>query len=635
MFQGYKKGSNNIPQCTMCNKYNHLQCVELTGDDFPLPIDWQCKKCCTQSLPFSAVTNDDLLLTIEALDKKSAEFLKNVPSFSIQTLIDKLPGQKFDTDEFISDNTESKYHTPAQFVSEKLSKKSFTMFHMNIASLQAHIGELRTLLTLLDHPFDAICITETRLHEPSPLVNINITGYDFLHTPTTTTCGGAGMYVKSVYHAVPLKKFTASHTDICETIFTEIKSNSKKNLIIGCIYRHHSTIPLFCSTYLTKTLNQITNSKKTCALLGDFNVDLIKYGDHPDVTSFYDLVTSHGFRPLILQPTRLRTKTGTLIDNIFINDLSCTSKGGNINTSISDHLVQFSQVNIFDSTPHVKAKRKPIRNWRIFNKREFAEELTNTNWDDVSDVNADTNTSFSNFYNRVTTLLDEMAPLKTPTKREVRLQQKPWITSGILKSMAKRDIFHKDFATEKNPEKKERLGMIYRSYRNLIVTLLRTSKKKYHTDYFEEHKQNMKKTWDGIRDLINVSKKSSTNINEIIHDKQSFTDNKDIAKALNNYFVNIGPSIEEKIPKGKHPFQSYLGEQNPVALTLNPCDADEIAAIIATFGAGKASGPFSIPTNLLKEFSQHFSKPISIIVNKSLQEGVYPQLLKSELVCAI
>jgi hypothetical protein len=144
-----------------------LKCAKLTGNDFPLACSWQCPKCCTQSLPFSAITNDDLLLTIEGFDKKAADFLKNVPSFSIQSLIDKLPGEKFDTDEFISDNIESKYYSPAQFISEKLSKKSFTMFHMNIASLQAHIDELKSLLTLLDHPFDAICITETRLYESS------------------------------------------------------------------------------------------------------------------------------------------------------------------------------------------------------------------------------------------------------------------------------------------------------------------------------------------------------------------------------------------------------------------------------------------------------------------------------------
>ena len=88
------------------------------------------------------------------------------------------------------------------------------------------------------------------------------------------------------------------------------------------------------------------------------------------------------------------------------------------------------------------------------NKREFADELNNTNWDDISDPDKDTNTSFSKFYNKVTKLLDEMAPYKKLTKKEIKLQQKPWITRGILNSMSKRDIFHKDFVTEKDPAKK-------------------------------------------------------------------------------------------------------------------------------------------------------------------------------------
>jgi hypothetical protein len=57
--------------------------------------------------------------------------------------------------------------------------------------------------------------------------------------------------------------------------------------------------------------------------------------------------------------------------------------------------------------------------------------------------------------------------------------------------------------------------------------------------------------------------------------------------------------------------------------------------IISRFGASKASGPYSIPTNLLKEFSLQFSVPISIIINKSLNEGIFPQSLKIALVCAI
>ena len=228
-----------------------------------------------------------------------------------------------------------------------------------------------------------------------------------------------------------------------------------------------------------------------------------------------------------------------------------------------------------------------------------------------------------------------MAAFKKLTKKEIKLQQKPWITRGILNSMSKRDTFYKDFVTEKDPVKKARLGTVYKSYRNRIVTLLRISKKKYYTDYFDEHKQNMKKTWDGIRDLINVSKKSSISINKIVHDNQTFTDSINIAKTLNNYFVNVGPTIEKKIPKAKTSFHSYLGDQNNINLLLNQCDEDEVSEIISSFGTGKACGPFSLPTNLLKEFSHHFTKPLTIIINKSLQAGVFPQSLKMALVCAI
>ena len=104
---------------------------------------------------------------------------------------------------------QSGHTVPTQFISKKLSKRSFTMIHLNIASLQGHIDELRSLLTLLNHPFDVICITETRLQEPSPLVNIEIPGYDFHHTPTLTQCGRVGMYIKSIHEYEVLNKYSA------------------------------------------------------------------------------------------------------------------------------------------------------------------------------------------------------------------------------------------------------------------------------------------------------------------------------------------------------------------------------------------------------------------------------------------
>ena len=101
------------------------------------------------------------------------------------------------------------------------------------------------------------------------------------------------------------------------------------------------------------------------------------------IDDVYDELVTHSFRPLLLQPSRVTAQTRTLIDNIYVNDLSSFSTGGNLTTSISYHFDQFSQIYIFQSTKRVK-KSKFGRNWRIFNKNECKEELEKSSWDNVT-----------------------------------------------------------------------------------------------------------------------------------------------------------------------------------------------------------------------------------------------------------
>ena len=72
-----------------------------------------------------------------------------------------------------------------------------------------------------------ICISETRLHEELPSVNGEIDGYEFIHNPTLTQCGGVGMYIKNGIDFSIVKNLTESHKDICESIFIEIKHQQK------------------------------------------------------------------------------------------------------------------------------------------------------------------------------------------------------------------------------------------------------------------------------------------------------------------------------------------------------------------------------------------------------------------------
>ena len=170
---------------------------------------------------------------------------------------------------------------------------------------------------------------------------------------------------------------------------------------------------------MNQTIATITKSKKTCILTGDFNINIIDYEHHSGVSEFYDNISAHGFRPLVLQPTRISSTPATLIDNIFINDLGCHAKGGNITSSISDHFLQFSLIDLHGEydTNAKKTANKSRRNWRIFNKREFTDELSNIDWSFLNEM--DTDTSCATFLNKVETLLNEMAPYKKITKKKL------------------------------------------------------------------------------------------------------------------------------------------------------------------------------------------------------------------------
>ena len=99
-----------------------------------------------------------------------------------------------------------------------------------------HIDELRSFLSNLKHRFKVICISETRLHDVKPLVNVDIDGYSFEHTPTSSQCGGTGIYISDELEYDLLKTFSVSHPNISESTFIEIKNKSKKNILLLVLY---------------------------------------------------------------------------------------------------------------------------------------------------------------------------------------------------------------------------------------------------------------------------------------------------------------------------------------------------------------------------------------------------------------
>ena len=55
--------------------------------------------------------------------------------------------------------------------------------------------------------------------------------------------------------------------------------------------------------------------------MGDFNLDLLKFGIHVPTEEFIDAMFSFGLVPTITKPTRTQGNTATLIDNLFTSSV--------------------------------------------------------------------------------------------------------------------------------------------------------------------------------------------------------------------------------------------------------------------------------------------------------------------------
>ena len=77
------------------------------------------------------------------------------------------------------------------------------------------------------------------------------------------------------------------------------------------------------------------------------------------------------------------------------------------------------------------------------------------------------------------------------------------------------------------------------------------------TNIFHDNKLNIFKAWGGIREMINISKKGSNNINCIQIGKNTITNSSVIANEFNTHFTSVAKQIEEKLIKPKHHYSKY------------------------------------------------------------------------------
>ena len=76
------------------------------------------------------------------------------------------------------------------------------------------------------------------------------------------------------------------------------------------------------------------------------------------------------------------------------------------------------------------------------------------------------------FLQKISKLLQKNVPYIMP-KSYSSFSSKPWMTTAIANSIKSKNKIFEKFCEEKNPQQKEIYGKQFKTYRNLLITLLR------------------------------------------------------------------------------------------------------------------------------------------------------------------
>ena len=124
--------------------------------------------------------------------------------------------------------------------------------------------------------------------------------------------------------------------------------------------------------------------------------------------------------------------------------------------------------------------------------------------------------------------------------------------------------------------------IMYHTHRNKIKHDLAVAEKDYYNKLLESNKNDMRKTWNILKGIINKKRNSKLQSCFKIDEFTVITDESMVSKKFNDFFVNIGPSLASKIPYQTTSSSSYLCQEPQHSTSIYPVDLKEVDDIISS-----------------------------------------------------
>ena len=211
-------------------------------------------------------------------------------------------------------------------------------------------------------------------------------------------------------------------------------------------------------------------------------------------------------------------------------------------------------------------------------------------------------------------------------------QKSKWMTSALLKSINTKNQLYKEWIKTdvNNLDLYSRRKDEFKSYYNTLRRSIKEAKRLCYTRTFAIYKNDIKQTWNIIKDTLHRKTKCELP-NQFFIGNRAVTNPDEIANEFNEYFVNIGRLLSEQIIS-PHTSEEYLGDKSNVLFRFTPVNEDCISNIVKKLKSKSSYGYDEISNNLIKHAGNSLVKPLTLIVNQVLHTGIFPRQLKTSRV---
>ena len=208
---------------------------------------------------------------------------------------------------------------------------------------------------------------------------------------------------------------------------------------------------------------------------------------------------------------------------------------------ISDHDLIFMTKKI--RSP--KSKFAPciinIQNKKRFDLRAFQHDiLHNIPFDEIKATCKDANEIWLQWKTFFLDILDKHMP---NTQIMIKGNRIPYVNSDVKQMIRQRECLR----AKANKTGSNILRQAYCNLRNKVNYTLKQLTKNYYTNKIEENKDNLKKTWQVMREAMGQGGKISS-VDKVIVDGITVTDKEQIPDIFNDHFVSVGSKIADNIP---------------------------------------------------------------------------------------